>query len=157
MQRIRTLVDQYSEVKYIDASKLHDSGTGYIYPSLCEEPVTSFTDKYERQGYLFQLITTNKSDGLKNKSCFLVHCRYADDNNCVVYSGIDELYYDCIVREYDKEKFLNRLEMLLKNELIGNWREPSDEYTKDFEFQIGVLDSNDVEQRPFLMVVNPVV
>jgi hypothetical protein len=157
MQKIREIVNQRSEVKSINSAQLHNSGTGYIYPSLCDEPVTRFVDEYGRQGYLFQLITTNKSDGSKKRSCFLVHCRYTDSDNCVVYSGLDELYYDCIIREYDQEKFLNRLEMLLKNESIGNWRESRDEGTKDLEFQIGVLDLDDVEQRPFLAVVDPLV
>jgi hypothetical protein len=74
----------------------------------------------------------------------------------VVYSGLDELYYDCRVRQYDEEKFLERLELLLKGETINNWNEICDNKTeKDFQFKLGVNDET-IEQRSFLMVVNPI-
>ena len=128
MQKIDELVKNYiNPLNYINSSKLSDSGTGYIYPSLCSEKVTRFIYQ-NKSGYLFQLVVTNKGDGSKKRSCFLVHCRYANDDYNVVYSGLHEIYNDCRVRQYDEQHFLERLESLLKGETINNWNRKYENY-----------------------------
>lgn len=156
MKKISELVEKYIiPCNYIDSSQLKDSGTGYIYPSLCDQLVTQFTDQYNRLGYLFQLVVSNKTDGTKKRSSFLVHCRYTDDQYKVVYSGLDELYYDCCVREYDQQKFLQRLELLLKGEIINNWYDKSNN-VDEIQFKLSVQDVGEIKQRPFLVVIDPV-
>jgi hypothetical protein len=158
MERITDLINIYSiPLHYIESSTLPHSGTGYYYPLLHHDKITTFYDQYGRQGYLFQLVVTNKTDGSKKRSSFIVHCRYPNDNNNVVYSGLNELYYDCCIRQHDKEKFLKRLESLLKDETINNWYEKEDypelfDICKDLQFELSVQDINDIEQRQFLVV-----
>lgn len=158
MQKITILINKYiNSVKHINSDKLANSGTGYIYPSLCDTQVVQFIDQYGRLGYLFQLVVTNKNDKTKKRSCFLVHCRNSSDGNNIVYSGLNELYSDCRVRQYDEEKFLQRLELLLKGETIENWYQQStNSNEKDLQFELSASDIESVEQRPFLSVVDPI-
>lgn len=160
MKEITGLVEKYVDpLRYINSSDLHDSGTGYIYPSLCDELVTKFIDQYGRKGFMFQTMVTNLKDSSSKRSSFLVHARYTGDDSNVVYSGLDEFYYNCCVRSENADKFLKRLESLLKGETVGNWNEIcNEEYgEKPFLFKLSVDEIKKVEQRPFLVVVDSMV
>lgn len=130
---------KFPKVKYINASELSNSDTGYFYPRFCEETVTKFVDEYGRVGYLFQTIIIDTVNESKKKSYFIIHERYNDSPNILVYTGDKYFYNDCIIQSYDKEKFIERFTELLNGNHVKSWNLEE----KDGTFEI-VLKNDDI-------------
>lgn len=130
---------KFKKIKYVNGEDLPNSGTDYIYPVFCDEPVVQFYER-GRLGYLFQFSIHDKTNNKIKKSCFVLHQRYSDTEYPVVYSGPDEFYGDCIVRDYNEKKFMKRFTMLINGETVGIW---SDEQPSNFEFKLG-MEGNEI-------------
>lgn len=159
MNKISNLIEsKFSNIKYVDHTQLPNSGTDYVYPAFCNEVVTKFYDG--RRGFLIQLTAIDTLSLKHSRSCFVVHQRWSDSNNTVVYSGPNELYNDCIIRDIDN--FVMKLEKLFNGEIVDgifNDLEP-DEFNKGrndhIQFKLGTANTKDMDtfQRPMLMVIN---
>ena len=126
MNKISEIINaKYTNILWIDSSKLSHSGTGYMYASLCDETITQFNER-NRHGYLIQISILNVSTGKKYKSCFLVHCRYSNDEFTVVYSGPYALYYDCIIHKEDKAEFNEKLKIIINGGILESKNEDGD-------------------------------
>lgn len=102
-----------------DELNMPTSGTGYIYPSKKDLKVIKFTDSFNRDGYQFQIEKVDP-DGNVHDDVILIHCRYSD-SNLLCFCGNNDIYNDCIIRDYNYEKFMARFELLSLGKEIPSW------------------------------------
>ena len=112
-----------SALPCIDADTLPHSGTGYFYPIDHTSSIVYFVDKYHRCGYIVQIKITNIQTGVNNNSSFVLHQRHTDSKNLIAYSGPNELYDDCIIREHNEHIFYDQLKNIIEGNtvIIGNY------------------------------------
>lgn len=112
MQQIDKVVRSNGrKIPCIDATTFPHSGTGYLYPVSYKEPITQFCHA-GREGFLFQIVVTDKTTGAKKNSSFIVHERWAG-NETAVYAGPIEFNFGSTI--YDMDEFCQKISDLMNN------------------------------------------